>query len=89
MPKRLLLALSILAVFGSLLTVAYALWFWARIFLGRMPEGLEGQALVRRPLAMVVPTVALSFLALIEGLLPAPVVNWVTQELPLLLGGKW
>jgi formate hydrogenlyase subunit 3/multisubunit Na+/H+ antiporter MnhD subunit len=83
------MAVSILAVFGSLLTVAYALWFWARIFLGRLPEALRGQALVRRPRAMVIPTVALSFLALIEGLLPAPVVNWVTQELPLLLGGNW
>jgi len=88
------LVLSILAVFGSLLTVAYALWFWARIFLGRLPDpplewALEGRALPRSPLAMVVPTVALSVLALIEGLLPAPVVNWVTQELPLLLGGKW
>ena len=27
--------------------------------------------------------------ALIEGLLPAPVFNWVAQELPLLLGGNW
>ncbi len=83
------MALSILAVFGSLLTVAYALWFWARIFLGRLPEELQGQALVKRPLAMVIPTVALVLLALIEGLLPAPLVNWVTQELPLLLGGNW
>jgi formate hydrogenlyase subunit 3/multisubunit Na+/H+ antiporter MnhD subunit len=88
------LALSILAVFGSLLTVAYALWFWSRIFLGRLPEGLEDQVPIKRrvlhqPAAMIVPTVALAFLALIEGLLPAPVVNWVTQELPLLLGGKW
>jgi hypothetical protein len=38
---------------------------------------------------MVIPTVALTLLALVEGLLPAPVVNWVTQELPLLLGGTW
>jgi hypothetical protein len=26
---------------------------------------------------------------LVEGLLPAPVVNWVTEGLPLLLGGNW
>ena len=83
------MALSILAVFGSLLTVAYALWFWARIFLGRLPDGLSGQTLARRPVAMVIPTVALVILALVEGLLPAPLVNWVTQELPLLLGGNW
>jgi len=88
------LALSILAVFGSLLTVAYALWFWARIFLGRLPEGLRDLVPVRRfglaqPAAMAIPTVALALLALFEGLLPAPVVNWVTRELPLLLGGNW
>jgi NADH-quinone oxidoreductase subunit M len=83
------LALSILAVFGSLLTVAYALWFWARIFLGRLPDALQGQEFTRGPVAMVVPTVVLVILALVEGLVPAPVVNWVTQELPLLLGGIW
>jgi formate hydrogenlyase subunit 3/multisubunit Na+/H+ antiporter MnhD subunit len=88
------MTLSILAVFGSLLTVAYALWFWARIFLGRLPEALQGTQVVRavgptQPVAMVVPTVALAVLALVEGLLPAPLVNWVTQELPLLLGGIW
>jgi formate hydrogenlyase subunit 3/multisubunit Na+/H+ antiporter MnhD subunit len=88
------MALSVLAVFGSLLTVAYALWFWSRIFLGHLPEALGDGAALRRaeralPLAMVVPTVLLALLALIEGLLPAPVVNWVTQELPLLLGGNW
>ena len=33
--------------------------------------------------------VLLAVLALVEGLVPAPVVNWVTQELPLLLGGNW
>jgi hypothetical protein len=42
-----------------------------------------------QPIAMVAPTVALALLALVEGLLPAPVVNWVMQELPLLLGGRW
>jgi NADH-quinone oxidoreductase subunit M len=95
------LTLSVLALLGSLLTVAYALWFFGRIFLGRykapQPEGqphappsqaghLPGG---RLPAAMIVPTVLLAILALVEGLLPAPVFTWVTQELPLLLGGNW
>jgi NADH-quinone oxidoreductase subunit M len=83
------ITLCILAVLGSVLTVAYALWFWARIFLGHLPESLQGKAFGKLPMAMVVPTVGLAVLALIEGLVPAPVVNWVTEGLPLLLGGNW
>ena len=80
------IGLSILTLFGSLLTVAYALWFVGRIFFGARPEGL---AVDRLPWAMVVPTVLLAALALIEGLFPAPVFDWVAHELPLILGGVW
>jgi hypothetical protein len=38
---------------------------------------------------MIIPTVFLAVLALVEGLFPAPIFGWVTQELPLLLGGSW
>ena len=38
---------------------------------------------------MVVPTVVLAVLAVVEGVFPAPVFDWVAQELPLLLGGSW
>jgi len=78
--------LSILTLFGSLLTVAYALWFVGRIFFGARPEGLMVN---RLPWAMVVPTILLAALALIEGLFPAPVFDWVAQELTLILGGTW
>jgi formate hydrogenlyase subunit 3/multisubunit Na+/H+ antiporter MnhD subunit len=89
------LALSVLALLGSLLTVAYALWFFGRIFFGRFkPLSTQAGAPVhsprgKMPVAMLVPTVMLAVLALVEGLLPAPVFNWVAQELPLLLGGNW
>lgn len=76
--------LGALVVLGSLLTVAYALWFWGRLFFGEYPERLETRAV---PLAMVVPTVILAFLALIEGLFPAPLFAWAQQGLALLLGG--
>jgi NADH-quinone oxidoreductase subunit M len=78
--------LAILALFGSLLTVAYALWFVGRLFFGRPPEGLTVQKL---PRAMVAPTVFLAVLALVEGIFPAPLFNWVAQELTLILGGGW
>ena len=110
------LTLTVLAVLGSLLTVAYALWFFGRIFLGpykapqpdRPLEGLTAgeapggetpggerpadappKALVIPTAALAIPTVALAILALVEGLFPSPVFNWVAQELPLLLGGVW
>jgi NADH-quinone oxidoreductase subunit M len=118
------MVLSILSLLGSLLTVAYALWFVGRIFFGRSSYGTSpsfqqpelsrdpsndedgnvdqqargtghaarfpGNSLpTRLPLSMLIPTVALAFLALIEGLFPAPVFDWVAHELPLLLGGNW
>jgi NADH-quinone oxidoreductase subunit M len=80
------IGLSILTLFGSLLTVAYALWFVGRILFSARPEGLT---IDRPPWAMVAPTVLLTALALIEGLFPAPVFNWVDQALNLILGGTW
>jgi NADH-quinone oxidoreductase subunit M len=80
------IGLSVLTLFGSLLTVAYALWFVGRIFFGARPEGLTVRQL---PWAMVAPTVLLAALALIGGLFPAPVFDWVAHELPLILGGAW
>ena len=80
------MGLSILTLFGSLLTVAYALWFVGRIFFGARPQGLT---IDRLPRAMVVPTVLLTALALVEGLFPAPVFDWVDQALNLILGGNW
>ena len=76
--------LAVLALFGSLFTVAYALWFVGRIFFGQRPQGLTVGPL---PAAMVVPTVFLAVLALVEGLFPAPLFNWVSNELTLILGG--
>ena len=78
--------LSILTLLGSLLTVAYALWFTWRVFFGARPPGLT---VSRVPWAMLVPTVLLAALALIEGIFPASVFDWVAHELPLLLGGAW
>jgi NADH-quinone oxidoreductase subunit M len=80
------IGLSVLTLFGSLLTVAYALWFLGRIFFGPRPEGLTVD---RVPWAMVAPTVLLAALALVEGIFPAPVFDWVARELTLVLGGNW
>jgi formate hydrogenlyase subunit 3/multisubunit Na+/H+ antiporter MnhD subunit len=80
------LALAILSVFGSLLTVAYALWFLGRVFFGPRPPELT---IKPSHWAMVAPTVLLTGLALIEGIFPAPVFDWVSQALTTILGGNW
>jgi NADH-quinone oxidoreductase subunit M len=80
------MVLAILSVFGSLLTVVYALWFLGRVFFGPRPPEL----VVKRPhWAMIAPTALLTGLALIEGLVPAPVFAWVSQALTTILGGNW
>ena len=89
--------LSVVTLFGSLLTVAYALWFGSRVFLGSdsaktTPSSqapVSDHPAVKLPLAMIAPAVLLSALAVIEGVFPAPLFNWVAHELPLLLGGHW
>ncbi|MFP4395258.1 MAG: NuoM family protein [Anaerolineales bacterium] len=78
------IVLSILTLFGSLLTVVYALRFAGGIFLGQQPEGLELRAL---PHSMFYATVALTALLIIEGLFPGPLFDWAAHELPLILGG--
>ncbi len=79
--------LTVFAVFGSLLTVGYALWFMGRVFFG--PSKVATEKLRRPPLTMVVPTVVLAVLALAAGIYPTPFFNWVARELPLLMGGAW
>jgi proton-translocating NADH-quinone oxidoreductase chain M len=81
------LALTVAALFGSLLTVAYALWLVMRLFFGESKPKIASKP--NLPLSMTVPTVFLTILALIEGLVPAPVFNWIAQELRLILGGSW
>ena len=89
--------LSVVTLFGSLLTVAYALWFGSRVFLGSdsaktTPSSqapVSDHPAAKLPLAMIAPAVLLSALAVIEGVFPAPLFNWVAHELPLLLGGHW
>jgi NADH-quinone oxidoreductase subunit M len=90
------IALAVASLFGSLLTVVYALRFGSRLFLGDLPDGIEVSGglkarsglLVRQPgLAMVLPTVLLAILTIVAGLIPGPMVAWVSHELAALLGG--
>ncbi|HET90773.1 MAG TPA: NADH-quinone oxidoreductase subunit M [Chloroflexi bacterium] len=78
------IGLAVATLFGSLLTVVYALWFVGRIFFGARPEGLTVGKL---PRTMVITTVAVMILLIIEGLLPAPLFIWAEHGLASILGG--
>jgi NADH-quinone oxidoreductase subunit M len=80
------IGLSVVTLLGSLLTVVYAAQLIMGIFFGAEPDGLT----VKRPhWAIVAPTALLTALALIEGIFPAMLFDWVAHELPLILGGQW
>lgn len=80
--------LSVFAVLGSLLTVAYALWLMSRLFLGTpAPEAVTPEK--QLPKAMLLPTLLLAVLAFVAGVFPASAFDWVAHALPQLLGGAW
>lgn len=78
------IAVTVITLLGSVLTVAYAFWFGGRIFFGSHPPDLEVKPL---PLSMVVPGVVLAILAILAGIFPASVFAWAEYEFSLLLGG--
>jgi NADH-quinone oxidoreductase subunit M len=78
-------ALSVITLFGSLLSVAYALRLMLGIFVGK----LKAEVIEARPKAMLASTVALSVTALVAGILPMPLIALISEELSLLMGGVW
>ena len=76
--------LTIAAVLGSLLTVAYAVRLFSGIFLG---EPVPDQTLSVLPASMRLATLILAALTFLAGLFPAPVFAWIEQELRFILGG--
>jgi len=78
------IALTVMTLMGSLLTVVYALRFFGRIFFGtQQPELLPSQS----PRALLFPTVAVTAFLIIEGLAPAPLLNWAMRGLAGIFGG--
>lgn len=77
-------ALTILTLIGSLFTVIYALRFFGKIFFGKLAPGFET---ISAPKALIIPTIAVTVFLLIEGLLPAPLLSWVSKGLSVVFGG--
>ena len=78
------IALTVISLIGSLLTLIYGLRFFGKLFFGeKMPDFLAE----RSPRALLLPTVAVTAFLIIEGLAPAPLMGWVTRSLAWLFGG--
>lgn len=78
------IALTVMTLIGSLLTVIYALRFFGSIFFGkRLPEDLPKKA----PLALVIPTMAVTIFLIIQGLIPGPMLTWAMKGLAGIFGG--
>jgi len=77
------IALTVMTLIGSLLTVVYGLRFFGSIFFGKQqPTGLPARA----PRALVIPTVAVTAFLIVEGLIPAPLLSWTMRGLADLIG---
>ncbi len=78
------IALTIIVLIGSLLTVIYALRFFGNIFFGdRKPESLPQKA----PLALILPTLVITIFLIVEGLTPGPLLTWAMKGLTSFIGG--
>ncbi|MFW5713728.1 MAG: complex I subunit 5 family protein [Brevefilum sp.] len=79
------IALTVMTLIGSLLTVIYALRFFGNIFFGdQQPEDLP----VKAPLTLIIPTLGVTIFLIIEGLIPGPLLNWAMRGLTMVFGGK-
>jgi len=78
-------ALAILEILGSILTSAYILRLVGTMFF--MPG--ETSQIHKVPFSIKLVTVSLTILTVIAGIFPKPLFDYVVNELPLILGGKW
>jgi NADH-quinone oxidoreductase subunit M len=78
------IALTVITLIGSLLTLVYALRFFGKIFFG---DQQPAEIMEQSPRALLVPTVALTVFLVIEGLLPGPLLAWAAQGLSTVFGG--
>jgi NADH-quinone oxidoreductase subunit M len=76
--------LTVISLLGSLFTVFYGLRFWGTIFFGPLqPEDATGKP----HQALLLSTIAVTVFLLVEGLVPGPLLTWVTRGVTTILGG--
>jgi formate hydrogenlyase subunit 3/multisubunit Na+/H+ antiporter MnhD subunit len=82
------LAIALLGIVATALTVAYTFWPVRRIFFGSLPAHLQG--VTEAPLAMTVPLLALAAVSILLGIYPDLVAKMLVNfanSLPVLKGG--
>jgi NADH-quinone oxidoreductase subunit M len=82
------LAIAVLGIIATALTVAYTFWPVRRIFFGPLPASLQG--VVEAPWAMIVPLFALAAISTLLGIYPDVVTKMLVNfanSLPVLKGG--
>ena len=78
------IALTVITLIGSVLTLVYGLRFFGKIFFGpKKPATLAA----RSPRALLFPTIAVTLFLLFEGLAPASLMDWALRGLAGILGG--
>jgi proton-translocating NADH-quinone oxidoreductase chain M len=76
--------LTVVSLIGSLFTVFYGLRFFGKIFFGELrPEDASGKP----NRALLIPVVAVTVFLVVEGLVPAPLLNWVIKGLSTVFVG--
>jgi NADH-quinone oxidoreductase subunit M len=78
------IALTVMTLIGSLLTLVYGLRFFGKIFFGVQKPGDLPE---KSPRALLVPTIAVTVFLIIEGLVPGPLLDWATLGLTGIFGG--
>jgi NADH-quinone oxidoreductase subunit M len=82
------LAIAVLGIVATALTVAYTFWPVRRIFFGPLPVGLQG--VTEAPWAMIVPLFVLAAISILLGIYPDLVTKILVNfanSLPVLKGG--
>ncbi len=75
--------LTVLTLLGSLFTVIYSLRFFGTIFFGKLqPENIPQPSRL-----LLIPTVVVTVLLIVEGLIPGPLYAWASRSLTMVLGG--
>ncbi|KYH37571.1 MAG: NADH-quinone oxidoreductase subunit M (nuoM) [Candidatus Bathyarchaeota archaeon B23] len=76
-------AIAIVAIVMTVLTVGYSLWTIRRIFFGPLPERLEG--VEEAPLSMTVPLLILAVISVVGGIYPRLITDYLLSQLAALL----
>jgi NADH:ubiquinone oxidoreductase subunit 5 (subunit L)/multisubunit Na+/H+ antiporter MnhA subunit len=76
-------AIAVVAITMTVLTVGYSLWTVRRIFFGPLPEGLK--EVKEAPPSMTIPLLILAILAILGGIYPRLVMDYLFPYLLALL----